>query len=194
MTQCNICNEHYDEKFNKTCPYCNNGSKVNNALFDNEKTQVYKAPSSDEKTKEFINTKQLLDSEETMMVGSPRFKSSDQSLGTTPLVGWLVVVDGKGKGKDVRVLPGQNSIGRSSDNMICLDYGDSSISRDKHAFIIYDTKHKKFMFKSGEGQNISYLNEEGVYSPMPIKHGDIIELGKTKLMFVPLCGENFNWE
>ena len=50
------------------------------------------------------------------------------------------------------------------------------------------------MFKNGEGQNLSYLNEEGVYSPLPLKHGDIIELGNTKLRFIQFCDENFNWK
>ncbi|NEW60696.1 FHA domain-containing protein [Sulfurovum sp. bin170] len=110
-----------------------------------------------------------------------------------PVVGWLVIVEGKGRGNDLRVVAGQNSIGRGRSNMICVDFGDETISRDRHAFIIYDTKHKKFIFRSGDGQNISYLNDAGVYSPEPIKDGDTIEIGETKLRFSTFCNENFEW-
>jgi hypothetical protein len=110
-----------------------------------------------------------------------------------PVVGWLVIVEGKGRGNDLRVVAGQNSIGRGASNMICLNFGDETISRDRHAFIIYDTKHKKFVFRSGDGQNISYLNDAGVYSPEPIVDGDTIEIGETKLRFSTFCNENFEW-
>lgn len=110
-----------------------------------------------------------------------------------PVVAWLVVVEGKGRGNDLRVVAGQNSIGRNRSNMICIDFGDETISRDKHAFIIYDIKHKKFVLRSGDGQNISYLNEAGVYSPEPIVNGDTIEIGETKLRFSTFCDDNFEW-
>ena len=38
-----------------------------------------------------------------------------------PLVGWLVIVDGKGKGHDLQIFEGQNSIGRDKSNMVCID-------------------------------------------------------------------------
>jgi hypothetical protein len=38
-----------------------------------------------------------------------------------------------------------------------------------------------------------YLNDEEVTVPTELKPYDIIELGQTKLMFVPFCGEHFQW-
>jgi len=38
-----------------------------------------------------------------------------------------------------------------------------------------------------------HLNDEEVDVPVELKPHDIIELGQTKLMFVPLCGEKFQW-
>jgi hypothetical protein len=212
MIECPKCENHYDENANKICPYCTheitgdplkptpkvsgdktevwNGENKNNHNKIAETEEVKPTPIIEEKDKnmrieEKIN-KQNADA--TVMI-TKDVNGSD----TQPLVAWFVVVEGKGKGRDIRIIAGQNSIGRDKSNMVCIDFGDTTISREKHAFIIYDTKHKKFMFKSGEGQNISYLNEEGVYSPMPIKDGDTIEIGETKLRFVQLCDENFEW-
>jgi hypothetical protein len=39
-----------------------------------------------------------------------------------------------------------------------------------------------------------YKNGEEVVFSEPLEAYDVIELGRTKLLFVPLCGERFKWE
>jgi len=39
-----------------------------------------------------------------------------------------------------------------------------------------------------------YLYGEDIDVPTQIKAYDVIEVGQTKLIFVPFCGENFKWE
>lgn len=224
MIKCTNCNSYYDENVNSSCPYCEVETTGGNGFFSNssnehsgEKTEVYKGNTEEtqdvneqiSKTEVYnsnnnmgkLNTKleekndNTNQSDKTVFVRSGSKNQTQKSNDTQGLlVGWFVIIDGPGKGSDLRIEMGQNSIGRNSTNMISIDFGDSTISREKHAFIIYDPKHKQFMFKSGEGQNISYLNETGVYSPMPIKNGDIVEIGETKLRFVQFIDDSFDWE
>ena len=71
--------------------------------------------------------------------------------------------------------------------------GDDGISRENHAIISYNPKNNTFKVMPGESRGLVYLNEEEVLAPMDMKDRDILELGKTKLMFVALCGNGFVW-
>ena len=70
---------------------------------------------------------------------------------------------------------------------------DDTISKVNHAKLAYDPKHNNFQLIPGESINNIYLNEEPVYTPVKLSAYDLIEIGNSKLLFVPLCGENFNW-
>lgn len=109
-------------------------------------------------------------------------------------VGWLVVIDGPGKGVSREIYFGMNSLGRSIDERISLDFGDTAISREAHAYIVYDEKQSDFYIQHGGKSNLVRLNGAAVISPQPLQRGDVIEIGSTKLMFVPLCGDDFSWE
>ena len=112
--------------------------------------------------------------------------------GIDPVVGWLVCVEGSAKGKDYRIKSEKNFIGRDPSMDIAIA-GDMSISRENHAVISYNPKNNSFKLFPGDGRGIVYCNDEEVYSPVAIKRGDIIEMGESKLIFVPLCGEDFTW-
>ena len=114
-------------------------------------------------------------------------------MGFDPVVGWLACVAGPSKGKSYTVRGGVNSIGRS-ERMDIVITGDLKISSENHAKISYSEKHNRFNLLPGEGRNIVYLNDEEVFTPMPLKAYDLIDFGETKLLFVPLCGEKFTWE
>jgi hypothetical protein len=120
--------------------------------------------------------------------------SSDKSrLAKQPVVGWLVVVNGPGRGESHVLSYGVNSIGRSPDERISLDYGDEEISREKHALLTYDPKGKKFYLQHGGGTNLTYIGNDPVLQTIELKGGEVISLGKTELSFVPFCGLQFNW-
>ena len=112
--------------------------------------------------------------------------------GISPVVGWLVCVDGPDRGRDYRLHSEKNFIGRSSNMDICIA-GDDSISREKHATVSFEPKKKEFWLLPGEASGLVYINEEVVNTPTPLKPRDIIELGRTKVMFYPFCDENFQW-
>lgn len=109
-------------------------------------------------------------------------------------VGWLVVIDGPGRGCSVDIYSGMNSIGRNGAERIPLDFGDESISREAHAYVIYDEKQNSFFIQHGGKSNLVRLNDDPVLAPLSIKRGDTLEIGKTKLVFVPFCDDNFVWD
>lgn len=112
--------------------------------------------------------------------------------GFRPAVGWLVSIDGPTRGRDYRIYPEYNFIGRSDEMDICIT-GDDQISREKHATIAYDDPTKAFYFAPADGRNIVRVNGKPVLSTVELAKGDIITIGSTKLIFVPLCGPDFSW-
>ncbi|MBE5894787.1 MAG: FHA domain-containing protein [Lachnospiraceae bacterium] len=110
-----------------------------------------------------------------------------------PVVGWFVCIEGPDKGKDFRILAKNNTIGRGEKMDICIK-GDSSISRENHARIGYDEKHNAFHLIPGESANNIYIGEDPVYVPTKLEADMIIELGETKLIFVPFCSDKFTWK
>lgn len=111
-----------------------------------------------------------------------------------PVVGWLVVVDGPGKGNYLKLGNGQNSIGRSNTERVKLDFGDDQISRSNHAMLTFDPRGREFYIQQGSGTNLAYLDDNPVLAPTKLSGGNRITLGDTTLMFAPLCGDNFSWE
>lgn len=116
--------------------------------------------------------------------------SSDSS---EPVVGWIVAVSGNHFGNCFNIYSGNNSIGRSEENRIVLSK-DSSISRLNHAFIAFDPKKSSFFVRPGDSSGLVYVNDELVNNFSALKIYDILEIGETKLVFIPLCNESFSWE
>ena len=110
-----------------------------------------------------------------------------------PVVGWLVVVDGPGRGFSVRLGNGQNSIGRGETSRLRLNFGDRKISRNDHAVLTYDPRGNRFYIQQGKGVNLVYLDESPVLSPTPLPPGSRITLGDTTLRFVAFCDDEFRW-
>lgn len=110
-----------------------------------------------------------------------------------PIVGWLVIVDGPGRGHALQLGHGMNSIGRADGQRCRLDFGDTEISRKTHATLTYDPRGRKFYLMHGGGQNLTYIGETPVLSPVVLNGGELISMGKTTLKFVPLCGPDFDW-
>lgn len=110
-----------------------------------------------------------------------------------PVAGWLVCIAGAHFGASFNIAAGMNSIGRSDSNRIVLDM-DNSVSRDKHAFVTYEPRKRRFFVKPGDSSGLTYVNDEYITESIEIKSMDVIELGNSKFILVPLCGENFTWE
>ncbi len=108
-------------------------------------------------------------------------------------VGWIVVVDGPGRGECFSLLAGMSQVGRGDDQAIQLDFGDTAISRSNHAAIVYDPDERSFLIGHGGKTNIVRLNGKPLISTEELKTGDTIRIGDTILRFVALCGNDFKW-
>ena len=113
--------------------------------------------------------------------------------GAEPVVGWLVATSSVSQGMAFSLYEGKNSIGRMRTNKVALEY-DNSVSKEKHAFVLFDSKNQVFYVQAGESDMMTYLNGAPVLMPQQLKAYDVIQLGECDLVFIPLCGENFKWE
>ncbi len=109
-----------------------------------------------------------------------------------PVCGWLVCIAGARVGMDYKIHSGKNFVGRGDDMDIQI-IGDNEINRRNHAVVVYDPKKRSTVLLPGDSEGLVYLNEEAVYIPSDIKPYDTIELGKSRFLFIPLCGDNFEW-
>ena len=111
-----------------------------------------------------------------------------------PVVGWLVVVEGPGKGRAIQLGYGSNSLGRGATDRVKLDFGDDHISRNGHAVVTYDPRGRKFYVQHGGGTNLTYLGDQPLLTPTELPALSHIRIGNTILRFVPLCGAGFDWQ
>lgn len=111
-----------------------------------------------------------------------------------PATGWLVCISGATKGTDYRIYQGYTYIGRDpAQNQIAIP--DDHVSSVPSARILYEEASRKFYINETNGaRNPVYLNEKLFDGRVELNPYDIIRLGNTSLLFVPLCTEKFAWE
>ena len=132
--------------------------------------------------------------ERTRLAGAIPGSAASEAEETDPVTGWLVVIDGPGKGRDVRIGTGRNALGRAPENRIALPFGDARISREAHLWITYDHQHRTFSVAPGEkSTNLAYLDDAAITTGLPLEDGAVITIGKTTLRFVAFCGGSFDW-
>ena len=119
--------------------------------------------------------------------------SSRQEDAKEPLVGWLVGLNGDVYGEGFPLYAGRNFIGRDISMDVMLR-GDNSVSRDRHAIVIYDPVGRQFLIQPGESKALFYMNGELVIDTKTMLDGCILMIGKTKLKFVAFCGADFSWD
>lgn len=199
---------YYDASMHVACPYCNNvrntemtvamGVSVPSGSFsggssnygsNTEKTVAMGAPNPAVDSNADSNSQPLYvndDGEKTVAM----FKTTQ---GVDPVVGWLVRMNGKERGQDYRIHSDNNFIGRSEKMDICIK-GDDTISRENQAILTYDSTENKFYFSAGEGRSVVRLNGKAILQTVELNQYDKVTIGKTELLFIPLCGDNFTWE
>jgi hypothetical protein len=116
-----------------------------------------------------------------------------RTMGTEPVVGWLVAIEGSHRGEDFKLKSGRNFVGRSAQMDVCLEK-DRSIARERHAIVVYDPKTDTFLVQAGESKELFYLNDKVVLTVEELKPYDALSLGEARLIFVPFCNKDFNWE
>lgn len=109
-------------------------------------------------------------------------------------VGWLVLIEGPGRGASFTLKYGVSSIGRGDNQTIKLDFGDTSISREGHASIAYDEDLNAFFIGHGGKSNLVRLNGRPVLSTEELSNADMIRIGESTLRFVGFCSPEFAWD
>ena len=107
--------------------------------------------------------------------------------------GWIGCRAGKRQENDNKVQAGKNFIGRADDMDVQI-LGDDQISRRNHAVIVYDPKKRETTLLPGESQGLVYLDGDVVFLPTVIEAYAKIEMGSSKFVFIPFCGEHFAWD
>ncbi|MFM9938427.1 MAG: FHA domain-containing protein [Hyphomicrobiaceae bacterium] len=152
------------------------------------------APPPREPAKPVAPAPAMVDNGHTRLLPHPGMAAGSDMNKGSPVVGWLVVVQGPGKGSFRPVFPGSNTIGRSTNQRIPIDFGDDSISAEKQAFLVYDGRKRQFQLVPNlEKSNLVHLNDGAVLANTEIKAKDRLTIGQTTLLFVPLCGDDFDW-
>ena len=199
MKQCP--NGHiYDEKRDAQCPYCANADAVNvQPAFPKTapvsgfsggfpptvpvakpaEDGVFDSGSSLEKTSKNMGVTVAL---------------SKNDKGISPVMGWLVAVDGDKKGISFNIHSEQNSIGRGSNFDIDL-YFDKTVSSDGSAVIAFDEETKKFYISPifGKGKNNIYYNNNMLLMPAELFDYDKIKIGSCTYVFRSFCNESFSY-
>ena len=116
-----------------------------------------------------------------------------QVIGVEPVVGWLVCIKGAYRGESFKLKSGRNFIGRAANMDIVLG-ADQSVSRLHHAAVVYDPKSRAFIVAAGDARELCYLNGDVVVTSQRLQAYDVLTLGNTELMLIPLCGEKFSWD
>jgi hypothetical protein len=111
-----------------------------------------------------------------------------------PVVGWLVVIGGPGLGAFRPIFEGNNTIGRAPTQRIPVNFGDDAISAEEQAFLRYDSADRQFLFVPNLAKtNVVAINDQKPTSAVRLKAMDVITMGQTQVVFVPFCGEEFDW-
>lgn len=109
-----------------------------------------------------------------------------------PVVGWLVCIQGASRGTDFRIHNQYNYIGRAKHMHICIPT-DPLICAEKAAVLAYDNTEKTFLFSPGSGNTLVRVNGSLILSAVVLKAYDVLTIGNTQLLFIPLCGDHFDW-
>lgn len=192
----------YDDSKSAECPYCSGqdilgktipltpGSSAANSADEFSATQALGYVPSVSAPQPMTPTVAPVNQAKDQM--KTQFLDNVKNSEIKPVRGWLVIIDGEKCGMDFRIHTGKNTIGRSKANDICFDF-DDSVSKENNVSVIYDDRNNMFFAQSGEGKNNVYINNQLLLDPKQIKDNDVIEIGKTKLVFRALCNDTFNY-
>lgn len=109
-----------------------------------------------------------------------------------PVAGWLVCTEGSVRGISFQLYAGRNYIGRAPSMDVCLEK-DKSVSRERHAVVIYEPFKREFYVSPGDSHELFYLNGSVVLEHMELADRDELKIGETILRFVAFCDKEFGW-
>lgn len=213
----------YDSEENSTCPLCAAEDGGGKRIFDNilptdafvtrpeNRTEKGPRPTEpvgyeDNKVQKYkptvgvgyVNTKEggsanpVRPYPKTEPVPIDGNATGEAAVGFNPVVGWLVCIDGPTRGTAYEIHSQYNFIGRSEKMDVSIPE-DPHISAENSAVVAYDNAERVFFFGPGSGHNGVRVNEKMILNATMINAYDVLTVGLTKLLFVPLCGDRFDW-
>lgn len=109
-----------------------------------------------------------------------------------PVAGWLVVLDGEAKGRDLRLGVGRTFLGLDKDGTPVTLSADAPLSL-RQAVLVYDGEAKTYTLLPGSSQELCYLGDTALLEPQELAGEETLRLGTATLKFVPFCGPDFSW-
>lgn len=196
MTRCQEGLHFYDADKHATCPYCRQQSTEHSASEDSTR-----AVQEDSSSTVGVYPNSAPGGTQGGHLPTVPVSHEDDDGSTVglfpvkhkfvPVTGWIVCVDGKECGKDYRIKPGINLVGRGDRSDIVIK-GDPSISREEHAEIEYDYRENRFYLIRKKNPDV-LLNGESVRAPTQLQAYDVIQFGQSVFVFIPFCSEKFQW-
>lgn len=112
--------------------------------------------------------------------------------GIDPVTGWLVCIEGPQMGRDYRILSEKTLL---VEQRICT-FALLEIIRFLSVTMqsLFMILKRNFYLLPGDASGLAYLNNEAVYTPTELAAYDVIQLGRSMFLFIPLCGVHFEWE
>ena len=166
LTKC-ASGHFYDADKYPECPYCNTGLQTDSSIVRSGAAE---------------DTPEEIPAEPAVPAAAP----------AGPVAGWLVVLDGEAKGRDLRLGIGRSFLGLDDAGAPITLSADAPLSA-RQAVVVYDAEKNSFVLLPGSSQELCYLGEEAVLAPSPLTGGETLRLGGAALTFVPLCGGAFHW-
>ena len=166
LTKC-ASGHFYDADKYPECPYCNTGLQTDSS--------IVRSGAAEESPE-----------------GTPVEPAVPAAAPAGPVAGWLVVLDGEAKGRDLRLGIGRSFLGLDDAGAPITLSADAPLSA-RQAVVVYDAEKNSFVLLPGSSQELCYLGEEAVLAPSPLTGGETLRLGGAALTFVPLCGGAFHW-
>ncbi|MBP5416240.1 MAG: hypothetical protein J6Y58_01825 [Clostridiales bacterium] len=105
---------------------------------------------------------------------------------------FLVCIDGPMTGASYVFQESRAVIGRQKNYEIAL-YRDVSVSRSQHAIINYYSDSFRYTVSLGDADKKVSVNGTFIDSETDLKLYDVIGIGQTRLLFIPVCSEKFAW-
>jgi hypothetical protein len=111
----------------------------------------------------------------------PRKTVPMAALKRSPVVGWLVAMNGSQKGEDFRLREGKNTLGSAGGGDVEIRLADQAVS-SKHASISY--REGKFVLTDLDSTNGTFVNEsDEPVARVGLNDNDMIRVGETTLKF-----------
>ena len=117
----------------------------------------------------------------------------ESTIDRSPVVGWIVCVEGPEKGRDYRIRAGKNMVGRSWKMDICIAK-DQKLMPTNHAVILFDAADCSFRLEHGDAEADCFKNGEQVTETVLLEENDRICFGESEFVFVPYCKPGRLWE